>query len=186
MHAADSILAALAAGNARGYIGEPVSQLEHALQCAALARRANAEPAVVLAALFHDIGHLVAPDGSPTLDEFGIADHESIGADWLLAHGFSPAVAEPVREHVRAKRYLCARYPHYHERLSDASRETLARQGGPMNDAEMAAFTARPDLAAILAVRAWDDQAKDVDAEIPDLASYREMLVAHLESSHAD
>src|SRR5262245_32384119 len=129
---ADRLLGILAAGANADYIGESVSQLEHALQAAARARAGHADDDLVLAALFHDIGHLVAPEGASTLDGFGIADHESLGADLLASYGCSPAITEPIREHVRAKRCLCARSSGYLARLSDASRETLLRQGGPM------------------------------------------------------
>jgi predicted HD phosphohydrolase len=179
---ADALLVILAAANDRGYIGEPISQLEHALQAAALAHRAHAGDALVLAALFHDLGHLVAPV-APVMDGFGVVNHEAIGADLLIAHGLSRAVAEPVREHVAAKRYLCARKLGYAARLSPASRETLRWQGGPMSDAEAERYAARPDLPAILAVRAWDEAAKDPDAVVPGLDAYRDMLRLHLEET---
>ena len=96
----------LSAGRQRGYIGEPVSQLEHALQCAALARAAKAAPAEVLAALFHDIGHLVAPPDAPEMAGLGILEHEHLGARWLAALGFKTDVCTLVASHVDAKRYL--------------------------------------------------------------------------------
>lgn len=179
---ADQLLAYLAGGEDRDYIGESVSQLAHALQAADRARRARAAGELVLAALFHDVGHLVAP-GAPTMDGFGVVDHESIGADLLARAGCSPAVTEPIREHVRAKRYLCRRKAGYLARLSPASRETLARQGGPMDEAEAATYAARPDLAAILAVRTWDELAKDPGARVPGLDAYRDLLIAHLARS---
>src|SRR5689334_21886551 len=108
---ADSLLARLALGERRDYIGEPVSQLAHALQAADRARRAGAAQELVLAALFHDFGHIVA--SGPEMDGFGAVDHESIGADHLAAHGCSTQVTEPIREHVRAKRYLCWRHSGY-------------------------------------------------------------------------
>jgi predicted HD phosphohydrolase len=182
MHPADQLLGFLRAGRERGYIGEPVSQLEHALQAADRARRAHASPALVLAALFHDLGHLIAPD-APTMGAWGVQDHEAIGADLLARHGCSPELTEPIREHVRAKRYLCWKNPRYLARLSEASRATLAHQGGPMSVTEALAYAARPDLDAILAVRSWDELAKDPDAQVPPLESYRDMLIAHLERS---
>src|SRR3954469_16102883 len=123
--------AGLLRGDKRGYIGEPVSQLEHALQCAELARSANAGSHEVLAALFHDIGHLVAPSGAAEMDDLGILDHEGLGAEWLAALVFRANVCDLVRAHVAAKRYLACRKPGYYARLSDASRGTLAFQGGP-------------------------------------------------------
>ena len=41
------------------YSGEPVSQLQHALQTAALAEGEGADDELVTAALLHDLGHLV-------------------------------------------------------------------------------------------------------------------------------
>jgi putative nucleotidyltransferase with HDIG domain len=179
---ADALLACLAAASDRGYLGEPVSQLEHALQAADRARRARAADALILAALFHDIGHLVAPD-APVMDGFGVVDHERIGADLLRAYGCAEALAAPVREHVAAKRYLCTHKPGYAARLSEASRATLRWQGGPMTEAEADAYAARPDLHDILAVRASDEAAKDAQAVVPGLDAYRDLLRRHLEEN---
>lgn len=178
---AAQLLACLAAGAEQDYIGEPVSQLQHALQAAERARRAHAEPVLVLAALFHDVGHLIASPHAARMDGCGVVDHEALGAELLARAGCSARLTTPIREHVRAKRYLCWRQPRYLERLSAASRVTLMHQGGPMDDAEARAYGERPDLAAILSVRAWDELAKDPDARVDGLDSYRELLIAHLE-----
>jgi putative nucleotidyltransferase with HDIG domain len=175
----EAVLELLSHAAGRGYIGEPVSQLEHALQCAAHARKAGADDALVLAALLHDLGHLADAD-APTMDGFGVAEHERLGAELLLRLGFSAAVATPVHEHVRAKRYLCATNRTYAERLSSASRETLERQGGPMSSSEAEQFAKAPDLKRVLALRAWDELAKDPDAQVFGLADYRERVRAHL------
>jgi gamma-butyrobetaine dioxygenase len=102
-------------------------------------------------------------------------DHAERGAAWL-ARWFSPAMTEPVRLHVAAKRYLCATEPAYFGLLSPASVYTLTLQGGPMTDAEAAAFAAGPHAAGAVAVRRWDDAAKDPAADVPGFASYRRLL----------
>lgn len=177
----EQALSGLLRGDGRDYIGEPVSQLEHALQCAAIARAARAPAAEILAALFHDIGHLIAGDGAPEMDGLGIVDHESIGAAWLSALGFGADVCALVAAHVQAKRYLAARKPGYHERLSDASRGTLRFQGGPMSAEEVAAFEADPLFAVKVRLRSWDEAAKDADRSVPPLESYRSLVREHLE-----
>jgi predicted HD phosphohydrolase len=170
-------------GQQRGYIGEPVSQLEHALQAAALARAARASRSEVLAALFHDIGHLIAPAGAAEMDGLGIVDHEGIGADWLAALGFDAQLCTLVRSHVQAKRYLARRKAGYYERLSDASRGTLRFQGGPMSETEAAAFEADPLFAAKVRLRAWDEAAKDPNQIVAGLQSYAELIAAQLEGA---
>lgn len=186
MNAHDPVRTALnglSAGRERGYIGEPVSQLEHALQCAALARVANAAPEEVLAALFHDIGHLVAPAGAPEMAGLGIMLHEQLGAKWLEELGFKPSVCALVASHVDAKRYLAQRKAGYYAALSDASRGTLAFQGGPMSDGEARTFESDPQFAAKVRLRMWDEAAKIPDYEVPGLDAYESLIREHMESS---
>ena len=127
------------------YIGEAISQLAHALQCAAWAEKHEAPAEVIVACLFHDVGHLV-DDDAPQMDGLGVVDHETIGGNFLRRHGLPERVAKLVEAHVGAKRYLCCRKPAYYDRLSRASKGTLEWQGGPMNEDEAAAF-ADPQLA---------------------------------------
>jgi gamma-butyrobetaine dioxygenase len=168
---------------AADYLGEPVTVAQHLLQAGALARRAGAPPALVAAALLHDAGHLRGAD--PLADEHELSgrelmagadnDHGTRGAAWL-ARWFGPAVTEPVRLHVAAKRYLCATEPGYHALLSAASVYTLSLQGGPMTAAEAAAFAAGGYAAGAVAVRRWDDAAKDPAADVPGFAAYQPLL----------
>src|ERR1700709_795753 len=100
------------------YIGEPVSQLEHMAQAAALAKQEGYDDEVVLAAFFHDIGHLCADAGeAESMDGMGNVDHEKLGADYLLENGFSERLANLVQGHVIAKRYLTYKYPEYYSKL---------------------------------------------------------------------
>src|SRR6187399_391139 len=92
------------------YIGEPVSQIEHASQSAQLAARDGDDEEVILAAFFHDIGHLCGQSGKEyEMDGYGKISHEKIGAKYLRNLGFSERVAQLVENHVQAKRYLCAK-----------------------------------------------------------------------------
>ena len=176
---AEVLLSWLRRGSERGYIKEPVSQLDHALQCASAADGARASEEAVLAALFHDVGHM-AGDGAPEMDGLGVVDHEGIGAQLLRDAGCSPGLADLVENHVAAKRYLCFRDAVYLDKLSEASRGTLVFQGGAMNENEARRFAAKPNLQEILALRSWDEQAKDPAARPPELECYRERLCVHL------
>lgn len=168
-----------------GYGGEAVTQMEHALQCALLAEQHNASPALISAALLHDIGHLLhtLPDDAPG---DGIDDaHESLGHRYL-EKVFGPAVSEPVRLHVAAKRYLCATVSEYHDQLSQPSRISLELQGGPMSDREAAEFRANPFADDAVRLRRWDDTAKDPDLPTPPLAHFVPYLQAVVDAGSAD
>lgn len=169
-------------GGGADYVGEPVTQLQHALQCAQLAEQAGADQATVVAAFLHDIGHLLP--GETTSDfmaEFGRMDHETLGAIWLEQRGFPARVTQLIRHHVNAKRYLTARYPHYLARLSEASRQTLTYQGGPMEADEMRTFEANPYFTQIIQVRRWDEAAKMTSHTTPGLDQYVDLVRVFLE-----
>lgn len=157
------------------YSGEPVSQLEHALQCAALATGEGATEALVVAALLHDIGHLVHSAGEDATLRGIDARHEVIGSKVLTAQGFGPAVTEPVRLHVAAKRWLC-RDDNYRAGLSAESERSLQLQGGPMSDAEAEEFEAHAWSADALRLRRWDDTAKVEGLQVPQLDEYLRLL----------
>jgi 2-amino-1-hydroxyethylphosphonate dioxygenase (glycine-forming) len=161
--------------------GEGVSQLEHALQSGDLARRAGACDAEVLAALLHDLGHFV--EDAPRMGAVGAERHEELGASLLAEAGFEGEVVELVSSHVAAKRYLVFRDDHYRARLSEASTESLRRQGGAMNEEEALAFEARPLFAAALRLRSWDDRAKVSGRSVPSLDTYRTLFLDHLARS---
>lgn len=155
------------------YYGEPVTQLEHALQCAQLAEKAGADDETVAAAFLHDIGHLLPVESAAGyMDGYGTVDHEKLGADYLREQGFSEKVAQLIEHHVNAKRYLVFKKPDYLARLSKASLRTLAFQGGPMTPEEAAAFETNPYFREILQVRGWDEQAKIPGLATPGMSYY--------------
>jgi [1-hydroxy-2-(trimethylamino)ethyl]phosphonate dioxygenase len=176
MNITDAIFAVFAKRGHAAYFGESVSQLEHALQTARLAERSHGRPALVVAALLHDIGHLLHNLPEDIADRGIDGHHENAGAAWLARH-FGPAVTEPVRLHVDAKRYLC-RSDEYLTHLSASSLQSLALQGGAFNDAEASLFEANPWSRGALLLRRWDDEAKVSGLLVPELEHYRSAIEA--------
>lgn len=142
------------------YADEGVTQLQHALQCADLAQDADAPATLIAAALLHDIGHIIGSDDLPPDCSVDLDDrHESVGFDFLNQH-FGPEVAEPVRLHVAAKRFLCTTEPSYRQALSPTSLKSYFDQGGPMDEQELAQFRDHPFFVTAVQLRRWDDLAK--------------------------
>ena len=181
----DSLLELLSTAGQAAYHGEKVSQLEHALQTADLARREGGSEEEVLAALLHDIGHVWPEgdgDGEREVTSVGVVHHASVGAAALRKMGFSEAVASVVAGHVNAKRYLVGQDTEYAGTLSECSVESLRRQGGPMGAEEAAEFARGPWFEAKIRLRKRDDRAKIPGAIVPGLDSYRDIMIAHLSS----
>ena len=171
------VLLELLAATAHESYGEQVTMLEHALQSAAAAAAAGEGDELVLACLLHDIGHVLGEAGA-----WGLPGHAETGARALQAH-LAPAIVEPIRHHVAAKRYRVAVEPEYHDRLSLASQMSLAEQGGPFGTADAEAFGALPFRAEALRLRSYDDDGKVEGLDITPLESYRPMLAAALTTS---
>lgn len=151
---------------------EAVTQTEHALQCASLALAEQSDDATVVAALFHDIGHLLIPDERESEED----RHHEMVASRFLARWFGPDVLQPIELHVAAKRYLCAVEPEYVDTLSPASVRSLGLQGGPMSDDEIAEFE-RSDYAHVaVSLRRWDDDAKVQNAPTPALETFEAVV----------
>ncbi|MDG2214115.1 MAG: HD domain-containing protein [Verrucomicrobiota bacterium] len=167
----------------RGHLayGEGVSELQHALQAGYLAQKDNASDNQILAALLHDIGHLL--HGLPEdVAEQGIdAHHEQIGEKWLKKW-FGLEISQPVGLHVTAKRYQCTVQADYLEQLSPASAKSFILQGGKMTEAEIRAFEGDPFFNEALQLRTWDDHAKDREMETPPLEHYLPLIQVALVS----
>jgi|HubBroStandDraft_5_1064220.scaffolds.fasta_scaffold343333_1 phosphonate degradation associated HDIG domain protein len=179
------LVALMADKGRRRYGLHDVTQLQHALQSAMFAERSGTTPALITAALLHDIGHMVHDLGENPA-KGGVDDrHELFGHDFLVRH-FGAEVTEPVRLHVAAKRYLCAIDPDYFALLSPDSVLSLGLQGGPMVASEVAAFRAEPHADAAVCLRRCDDAAKVKDLPTPDIAHFVPYLVqCHLDSATA-
>ena len=153
------------------YGTEAVSQLEHALQCATLAEANSATPELITAALLHDFGHLVHNLGEDAAQR-DIDDRHEYRALSYLKTLFSPAVTEPIRMHVNAKRYLCAIDRNYWENLSPASKTSLELQGGIFSRSQAEEFIRQSYGSDAVKLRVWDDLAKQEDLITPDLAHF--------------
>jgi phosphonate degradation associated HDIG domain protein len=173
----DEILALYRRHGSEAYFGECVSMTEHGLQAAHFAREAGAPPALIVAALLHDVGHLVEDVAKDIAEWTTDAGHERVGGEWL-ARRFPPAVAEPVRLHVPAKRYLLATDAGYVGMLSPASVITLNLQGGPMSAREAAQFETEPFHRDAVLVRRCDDQGKVAGLRTPRLEDFGPMIEA--------
>ena len=177
MTVTDEILGLFQDRGAETYFGESVSMTEHALQAAHFAKAAGAAPALIVAALLHDVGHLIEDVPDDIADWATDARHEEIGGRWL-AQRFSPQVSEPVRLHVPAKRYLLATDPGYFANLSSASIITLELQGGPMSALEVSRFEGERFHRDAVSVRRWDDRGKVPGLVTPGLRDYRALIEA--------
>ena len=157
------------------YLGERVSQAEHAFQSAHLAEKDGASDALVLAALLHDVGHIIEEEPKDLAQRGIDGCHETAGAAFLEIL-FGLDVAEPAQLHVDAKRYLCAVEPGYLDALSPASVLSLKLQGGPLAGTELARFEANPHRDDAVRLRRWDDLAKIPGLVVPGMAHYRDRI----------
>jgi phosphonate degradation associated HDIG domain protein len=163
------------------YSGEKVSQLEHMVQAAQLAKAEGYNDEVVLAAFLHDVGHIAEKiTESNSMDNYGIRDHETIGAEFLTERGFSFRLTRLVASHVAAKRYLTLREPGYFDKLSEASKKTLEFQGGPMSDEEADVLEEDFLFREIIQMRRWDEAAKREHLPMPSLDVFRQLIFQHL------
>lgn len=159
------------------YGDEAVSQLQHALQSAALAEQAGERPETIVAALLHDLGHLIVAERDRVDEPDNSRDelHQFVVLPFLRAT-FPESVLAPIRLHVDAKRYLCATEAAYEEGLSPASKASLALQGGPFSAEEATRFMAQPHAAEAIRLRRYDDLAKETDWRGPDLAHFERYM----------
>lgn len=165
------------------YIGEPVSQIEHMCQAAQLAEAEGYDDEVILAAFFHDIGHLLENIMQvQQMDGYGVTNHETLAGDYIRQKGFSEKIARLAENHVDAKRYLTYKYPEYYNKLSSASKMTLHKQGGTMDEMEAGLFETDQLHHLYIKIREWDDRAKIKNIALPDLSIYKQMALKHLAS----
>jgi putative nucleotidyltransferase with HDIG domain len=152
-------------------------------QAAQLAAHEGFDDEVILAAFFHDIGHLcVMSTLENSMGGYGVKSHEKIGADFLRSKGFSERLARLVESHVQAKRYLTFKDSTYYNSLSEASKQTLAFQGGPMNKNEAIQFENDPLFESMIQMRRWDEMAKEENAPVMDLNDLKQRAISLLSS----
>jgi putative nucleotidyltransferase with HDIG domain len=168
----------------KGYIGEDITQLEHAMQAALLAEKENCDSDVVLAAFLHDIGHLLAFENKnlELMGDLGVLKHEDVGADYLQKLGFSNKICELVRNHILTKRYLITIDKNYFNNLSDASKKTFQYQGGMCTIKEILEFEQDEHFLLNIKLREWDDKAKETSSEL--LNKIRNIDIKNYLSNH--
>lgn len=167
------------------YLGEDCTTASHMLQGAYLATEEGADDELVAAALLHDIGHFANEFTQKALENGVDGHHELVGAEIIAGH-FPERTVAAVRNHVAAKRYLCATDAAYYDRLSAASKATLALQGGPMSADEVAAFEQVPHYEDAVKVRLWDDDGKSPDVAIPPFSHYKPLLAGLVTKARAN
>ena len=168
------------------YAGEKVSQLEHMVQAAQLAKAGGYDDEIVLAAFLHDIGHICAASYlTAEMNGFGIMNHEKIGANFLRKRGFSERIARLVENHVSAKRYLTFKFPEYYEGLSEASKNTLQFQGGRMNYDEAMLFEQDDLFEEFIAMRRWDELAKEEILPMQSMDYYKNLMITYLQRQNS-
>ena len=131
------LLALYGGRGAAAYFGEAVTVTEHSLQAAHFAQRAGAPDGLVIAALLHDIGHLIEPVPGDIADWKTDARHELVGCRWLASR-FGPDVLR-ARAPARAGQALSMRdgpgllwcaEPGIRLDPASAGRADVARRGG--------------------------------------------------------
>jgi phosphonate degradation associated HDIG domain protein len=173
----DEVFALLESGGGAAYFGEPVTVLEHSLQAAWFVQRKGGDNALIVAALLHDLGHLLHNEGEDVANHGLDTQHEELAVAALGNH-LPASVLDPIHLHVAAKRYLCNAEPRYLAQLSPASVQSLGLQGGPMTETEAEAFRAMPHAQRGLLLRRADDAAKVTGLPVPALDAYHPLVEA--------
>ena len=163
----------------KDYIGESITQIEHMVQAAMLAEKDGYDIEMILACLFHDIGHLIGFD-KISMGNYGIKNHEKIGADFLRNLGFPEKIPLLIQNHVITKKYLAYKNPEYIDKLSKASRITLGYQGGIMSPQEANEYEKEELFNMYLQLRYYDDAAKKQNVKIKSLEYYKKMCLQYL------
>ena len=163
------------------YIGEKITISEHMIQSAMLAEKDNQSKEVILACLFHDIGHLLQIENdSGNMSKYGVKNHEKITKKFLLDNNIPEPIPSLAENHVKAKKYKTFKNPNYFNKLSNASKQTLIFQGGPMTEQEAIEFERDELFSESLRLREYDDEAKEIGVELRGLGYYKEMLRNYL------
>ena len=160
------------------YIGEKVTMTEHMIQSAMLAEKNKCSPSLVCASLLHDYGHFILDNPDELINRKKDGRHEDIGYQYLKKY-FKSSVVEPIKIHVKAKRYL-ARNQKYYRILSPASIASLHLQGGVMNDEEAKKFEKEKFFADSIKLRNFDEASKKIGIEMKDINEYKHVLISNL------
>ena len=160
------------------YIGEKVTMTEHMIQSAMLAEKNKCSSSLVCASLLHDYRHFILDDPDELVNNKEDGKHEDVAHLYLKKY-FKKNVVEPIKIHVKAKRYL-ARNQKYYNILSQASKASLHLQGGVMNDEEAEKFESEKFFEDAVKLRKFDEAAKKTDIKMKDINDYKNLLNSNL------
>ena len=160
------------------YIGEEITISEHMIQTAMLAEKDNSPRYLVCACFLHDFGHFIIEDPCLLVPKSLDGKHENIGYNFLITY-FKPEIVEPIKLHVKAKRYLC-RDGYYFHQLSQASLKSLKLQGGIMNDKEANQFISSKFSKDAITLRKYDDHGKKDNLKIKKIEDYINLISSQL------
>ena len=160
------------------YIGEQITISEHMIQTAMLAEKNNSPKYFICACLLHDFGHFIIDDPDLFVLKSLDGKHEDIGYNFLVSY-FKPEIVEPIKLHVKAKRYLC-RNIFYINQLSKASMESLKLQGGTMEDKEVKQFISSKFSKDAITLRKYDDHGKKDNFNIKKIEDYINLINSQL------
>ena len=160
------------------YIGEKVTMSEHMIQTAMLAEKAKCNDDLICSCLLHDYGHFILDNPDELVSQKKDGKHEDVSYQHLKQY-FKKNVIEPIKNHVKAKKFL-ARDKKYYQILSPASITSLHLQGGVMNDDEAKEFQKEEFFDDSIKLRKFDEAAKKKGIEIKDINEYKDILISNL------
>ena len=160
------------------YIGEKVTMTEHMIQSAMLAEKNKSSSSLICASLLHDYGHFILDNPDKLVNQKEDGKHEDVAYRYLKKY-FKKNVVEPIRIHVKAKRYL-ARNQKYYRILSQASKVSLHLQGGVMNEEESEKFEKEKFFDDAIKLRKFDEAAKKTGIKMKNINDYKNLLNSNL------
>ena len=160
------------------YIGEKVTMTEHMIQSAMLAEKNNCSSSLICASLLHDYGHFILDNPDKLVNQKEDGKHEDVAYRYLKKY-FKKNVVEPIKIHVKAKRYL-ARNQKYYLILSQASKVSLHLQGGVMNEEESEKFEKEKFFDDAIKLRKFDEAAKKTNIKMKNINDYKSLLNSNL------
>ncbi|NLR60157.1 HDIG domain-containing protein [Chitinophaga polysaccharea] len=160
--------------------GEQVTMMMHMMQAALIAESTGFDDEMIVAAFLHDIGHFFEQEAQMGI--YGSQAHDNLGSAYLIECGFPERMAKLVGSHVAAKRYLTWSDSAYYDTLSEASKQTLEYQGGPMTEEEALAFRNDPLFQQYIQIRIWDDMGKETDRPVlpEDISRMKQKTLSYL------
>ena len=160
------------------YIGEKITITEHMIQTAMLAEKNNCSSSLICSSLLHDYGHFILENPDDLVNKEKDGKHEDVGYKFLKKY-FVKDVVEPIKYHVKAKRYL-KKEKKYYQILSKASKISLKLQGGIMDEKEANEFKNNEFFENSIKLRKFDEGAKKILPKIKSIKEYKNLLVSKL------